>query len=278
MKFWVCMVVLVTSGIMAAERPVFDVWPEGKIPGKCVVGLETNKTPGQSVIRLDNVSRPTLTFYSVPGKTGIPAVIIAPGGGYSILAWDLEGTEIAEWLNSIGVSAFVLKYRVPNNRAGAFMDMQRAVRLVRSRAGMWGVDPNKVGVLGFSAGGHLITRVCTGYEEKVYDRVDAVDDESCRPDFAIPVYPAWLNKGDDVAPEFKIHKGIPPTFLVHCEDDKHYVKGGKVYIAALQAIGVPCEFAYFTEGGHGYGVRSKKAVRVWPERCREWLVKMKIID
>lgn len=278
MKCFACMIVLMTSGLWAAERPEFDVWPEGKTPGKCAVGVETNKTPGQSVIRLDNVSHPTLTFYQASRKMNTPVVIIAPGGGYSILAWDLEGTEIAEWLNSIGVSAFVLKYRVPSNRGGAFMDMQRAVRVVRSRAREWGVDPNKIGVLGFSAGGHLIARVCTGYEEKTYDRVDAVDDQSCRPDFAVPVYPAWLNKGDDIAPEFKIHKGIPPTFLVHCEDDKHYVKGGKVYVAALKAIGVPCEFACFTEGGHGYGVRSAKAVKAWPELCRSWLAKMKIIE
>jgi acetyl esterase/lipase len=185
---------------LAAERPVIDVW-QGKPPGETKeIGPEELRPPQAKqrpdVKRLTNVGKPTLTVYQPPqDKRNGAGVIICPGGGYSILAWDLEGTEIAEWLNSIGITAAVLKYRVPRRDGDSanklpLMDAQRAMSLVRSKASELGLDPRRIGMLGFSAGGNLAAATCLKYGDRQYDKLDGVDDVSSRPDFGVLIYPA----------------------------------------------------------------------------------------
>lgn len=230
---------------------------------------------GDGVLRVTDVNNPTLTLYLPENTTTpLPVVLVFPGGGYNILAINKEGTEIAAWLNSIGVAAAVVKYRVPQNRDGAFQDAQRAVRLVRQHATEWNLDPARTGVMGFSAGGHLSARTSTGFAETTYANVDEADKQSCRPDFCILIYPAYLDNQnqDGVAPELRITKDIPPTFIVHTLDDNHYITGSKLYAQALKEVGVTCDYQVFETGGHGYGLRSQgHPVSVWPQRCAEWL-------
>ncbi len=177
-------------------------------------------------------------------------MIVCPGGGYGYTVIDKEGTEIAAWLNSAGISALVLKYRTPNNRAGALQDAQRALSFARERAAEWNVDPQRLGIIGFSAGGHLAARTSTSFGERSYPAIDAIDEKSCRPDFAVLVYPAYLdNKQGQTAPELNLTATIPPTLIVHNEDDKTHVVGSKIYDAALTAAKVPHEFAFYPTGG-----------------------------
>lgn len=274
------------SSATAAEPLVLDVWPEGKIPGEpSGVGAETHEKekPGErKLLKIGNVTHPTLTIYR-PEKaidTGA-AVIIAPGGGYHILAWDLEGTEVAEWFNSIGVTAAVLKYRVPR-RPGkgneepieAFQDAQRAVSLVRHRAGEWGIDPKRIGMLGFSAGGHLTARTSTGFDKRSYEKLDAVDEVSPRPDFTMLIYTAYLvnKEATELRPEFKIDKETPPTFLAYAYDDPVKPENSALYWLALKRAGVPAELHIYSKGGHGFGLRkSADPVHSWPARGEEWM-------
>ncbi|MES2463369.1 MAG: alpha/beta hydrolase [Armatimonadota bacterium] len=255
------------------------VWPSGKMPGAGAAEPEKEQpSKGDGVVRLTNVSEPNLTVYPAPAPSRpTPAVIICPGGGYGILAMNKEGSEIASWLNSLGITGIVLKYRVPNNRDGALQDVQRAVRLVRSRSKDWNVDVSRIGVMGFSAGGHLSARLSTNYDTPAYPVVDASDRLSCRPDFVVLVYPAYLNKEDKPAPELPISSKTPPTLIIHSEDDKSFVPGSKIYDVALKANHVPHEFQLFATGGHGYGLRCEKDARVWPQRCQEWLTKISVL-
>jgi acetyl esterase/lipase len=191
-----------------------------------------------------------------------PLIIVCPGGGYNILAFDKEGTEIAEWLNSIGVSAAVLKYRVPKNRAGALEDARRAVRLARQEAVAWQIDPQRIGMLGFSAGGHL-TAACSNSPD--------------RPDFSILVYPAYLFKegGIELTGDITVDPDTPPAFVVQTLDDKKHYRSTLAYAAALDAAGVPCEMHLFAKGGHGYGMRKKDMpVSRWPQLCADWMREM----
>lgn len=250
-----------------------DVWP-GTPPGE--VAKEPEKAQpdkGDNIVRLANVSKPTLSIYRPAGTTdATPAVVVCPGGGYHILAMNLEGTEIAEWLNTLGVTAFVLKYRVPKNRTGALQDVQRAMRLVRANAANWQVDPKRVGVIGFSAGGHLCARLSTGYNTPAYDSVDETDRLSCRPDFTMLVYPAYLSKGDQLSDELPITSETPKTILIQTQDDRIRIENSVYYYLALKKAGVPSELHAYPTGGHGYGLRpSKHAVSQWPQRCATWL-------
>ena len=245
---------------MATAQIELPLW-EGNMPGTGAdepEGLSPNKK--NNVIRLTNVSEPTLTFYPAKdaGKPN-PLVIVCPGGGYNILAYNLEGTEIAEWLNSIGVSAAVLKYRVPKNREGALEDARRAVRLVREKSKDWNLDPQRVGMLGFSAGGHL-TAACSNSAD--------------RPDFTVLVYPAYLFKpgGIELVDEIKVDENTPPAFVVQTKDDKKYYRSTLAYGAALDAQGIPVELHLFAKGGHGYGLRpSQNPVSQWPSLCEAWM-------
>ena len=265
---------------------VVDVWP-GKAPGeKGDIGEEKfldQKAGEKQVKRLTNVSRPTLTIFR-PAKdkdTGA-AVVICPGGGYNILAWDLEGEEVAAWLNSIGVTGIVLKYRVPRRPTdakgeppiGPLQDAQRAMSLVRTKSKEWGIDPKRIGILGFSAGGHLAAAATTNYDQRAYEALDDVDKQSCRPDFAVLVYPAYLvaKDKDELTPQIKVTKETPPVFFAHAGNDGVKAENSVVMYLALKKAGVPAELHVYSTGGHGFGLRkSDNACSTWPDRAGEWL-------
>jgi acetyl esterase/lipase len=285
--------VLPLTAFCAKSDPIL-LWP-GAAPGeKADIGEEKDLTTekdgriaGKRVIRLGNVSHPAITVYH-PLKmkdTGC-AVLVCPGGGYHILAMDLEGTEICEWFNSIGVTAILLKYRVPSRsgqekHAASLQDAQRAMGLVRQHALEWRIDPKRIGVLGFSAGGHLSAAASTLSEKRTYEAIDAADKESCRPDFTMLIYPAYLTvKGEDnkIAPELKVTTNTPPAFLVQTQDDGVGVANSFVYAMALQNLKIPAEIHIYPSGGHGYGLRrSAKSVTLWPDRAEEWMREMGLL-
>ncbi len=262
---------------VCAEQQVINVWPEGKVPLKTSDAPEKVNPSKDDIIRLTNVNNPSLTVFLAKdtGKPN-PAVMICPGGGYSILAWNLEGTEMAEWLNSQGISAFVLKYRVPGNRDGALCDAQRAMGLIRSKAKDFNIDTNRLGIMGFSAGAHLSVRVSTNFEKRFYENVDEVDAQPSRPNFALVIYPAYLfREGYTLAPELPVTAQTPPTFLLQAEDDTPYVDSSLAYAIALKAAKVPVELHIFPNGGHGYGLRKKgKTTDVWPGIAAAWLTRV----
>jgi acetyl esterase/lipase len=247
---------------------VVTLWPKGGIPGKAIAGPErAQPARGDDVLRLTDIAEPSFTVYKVAADKPTPAVIISPGGGYSILAYDKEGTEVAAWLNSLGITGIVLKYRVPGNQDGAYQDVQRAIRLVRSRAAEWNIARDRVGVIGFSAGGHLSARLSTHSGPATYARIDAADDQLLRPNFALLVYPAYLDKG--VAKS--IDAQTAPTFIAQAEDDKSFIAGTRSYFAALTDAKVAATFFHVPTGGHGHGLRSDKEIKAWPEQCQAWL-------
>jgi len=265
----------------AADKPlVVAVWP-GKAPGETGdVGPEKAEEKGK-VTRVSNVSSPTLTvFRPAKDKDTGAAIVVAPGGGYRMLAITHEGTDVASWLTSIGVTAVLLRYRVPRRPDDAedklpLQDAQRAMSLVRSKAAEWGVDPARIGFLGFSAGGHLTANVSTNYDRRAYDAIDDADKASCRPDFAVLVYPGGiLDKQDKtkLRDQIRVSKDTPPSFLVVSTDDNGSAPGTLVLYQALRAAGVPAELHVYATGGHGYGMRKMdKPCATWPLRCEEWL-------
>jgi acetyl esterase/lipase len=270
--------------LVAAEQPqpepttpgiTVTVWPKDKIPGKVITSPERAQPDrGDHVTRLTDIAEPSFTVFKAASTKPTPAVIICPGGGYSILAYNKEGTEIAAWLNTIGITGIVLKYRVPNNQEGAFQDIQRTIRLVRHRATEWNLARDHVGVMGFSAGGHLSAKLSTLTGESTYTKIDAIDEEPLHPDFALLVYPAYLIQGMTRLVDAK----TSPTFIVHAEDDKSFIAGSKVYTEALEKAQVPHEFFQCATGGHGHGLRSEKEVKVWPLKCQDWLKKIGVIN
>lgn len=271
----------------SVSEPI-PLWPKGAPDEKGEVGQEHDTTKpdgglvaGQRVIRLGNVSQPTITLYRPPKeKDAGTVVVVCPGGGYSILAMDLEGTEICEWLNSIGVTGVLLKYRVPTRPGDdkhilPLQDAQRALGLVRFHAKQWNLDPNRIGVLGFSAGGHLTAYLSTHFDKRAYEPVDDADQVSCRPDFSMPIYPAYLvlkDQDDKLAPELNVTANTPPAFLVQAEDDGIGIENSLIYYLALKKAKVPAEMHLYAAGGHGYGLRpSAKTVTTWPQRAQEWM-------
>jgi acetyl esterase/lipase len=273
---------------LMADPPSIRLWP-GNVPGDTgVLGDEADTTKpsdnliaGRPVIRLGNVSEPTITVYRPPAdrNTGA-AVLVCPGGGYNILAMDLEGTEVCEWLNSIGVTAVLLKYRVPKREGqppyvAPLQDAQRAMGLVRSRAKEWEIDPKRVGALGFSAGGHLCAALSAAADARSYPHVDDADDLDCYPDFQLLIYPGGLVKeggGYGLAPEVSVARDPPPTFLVMAQDDPVHVENALGYAMALQQAKVPMELHVYPTGGHGYGLRpAKDYVTTWPQRAADWM-------
>ncbi len=263
------------------------LWPSGAPDERGALPTEQDTTKptdaliaGRRVIRLGNVSQPSLTLYPAPRRksTGT-TVLVCPGGGYYILAMDLEGTEICEWLNSIGVHAALLKYRVPR-RAGspsapaALQDAQRAFSLLRAHSVEYGVGSGPIGVMGFSAGAHLSAALSTS-ERRIYPSQDAADQGSFRPDFTALIYPGGLvqkDSGDHIAPELKLSMATPPTFLAMSQDDPVRVENVIQYAAALQAAHVPLEMHVYPKGGHGYGLRrTGAAVTSWPDRMADWM-------
>jgi len=265
------------TAAVCAEQQLIPLWPDGKVPLTTSAAPEKLAPSADDIVRLTDVNVPSLTVSLAP-DTGNPnpAVLICPGGGYRILAWNLEGTELATWFNRLGFSAFILKYRVPGNRDGAFCDAQRAMGLIRSRAQIFNVDPKRLGVMGFSAGAHLAVRACTDFARRFYEPIDGADGLSSRPDFALIIYPAYLfRNGYTLAPELTVTPHAPPTFLVQAEDDDPHVDSSLAYCIALKAAKVPVELHLFPSGGHGYGLRKKgKATDVWPELAAAWLARV----
>jgi acetyl esterase/lipase len=247
-----------------------------------------------------DVSRPTMTVYAAQDRNTGVAVVVFPGGGYRALAMGGEGTEICDWLTSHGITCVLLKYRVPgsgpwwddeNKRRvypkvqTALQDAQRTLGLVRQHAAQWQIDPHKVGVIGFSAGGHLVAAVSTHFEQRTYAPVDAADQLSCRPDFAIVAYPGhlWAHEDEDRAtrdqtalslrPDITVRADSPPTFLVQAEDDPvDSVQQSLTYYVALKKAGVPAEMHLYAEGGHAFGQRpTKLPIAQWPRLVETWL-------
>ncbi len=248
------------------------VWPDRPLLEKC-----DDEVKHTNIIRITKVSRPAIEFYKAKhAKPDAPAVVIFPGGGYQILAYDLEGTEVAEWLNSIGIHAIVLKYTVPGNkRDDALKDAQRAFGIVRSKAKDWGIHPDKIGVLGFSAGGHLAANLSTNYQKRNYQEIDAADKLSCRPDFTVLIYPAYIYDDKDkhkIASEIKIDKQTPSAFIVQTLDDRRLVDSAFNYCRGLKDAKVDAELHLYARGGHGYGLRpTENPISGWPQLCEAWL-------
>ncbi len=280
----------------AAGHTQIPIWPHG-VPGggagaSAAPELDTttakdNLIAGKPLVRLGNVSTPTVTVYRPKKSSGsAPAMVVFPGGGYRILAIDLEGTEVCDWLTSSGVACVLLKYRVPDTgpypkSPAALQDAQRAVGLVRQHAQEWGIDANRVGVLGFSAGGHLAAALSTHFDKRLYDRVDGADELSCRPDFAVVIYPGYLALAEqnmaanaDIQPTEK----TPPTIIVQAEDDPVHVENATTYFLQLKNAKVPAELHVYAEGGHGYGLRrTPLPVTGWPQLVETWMRTIKVL-
>lgn len=265
------------------------------VKGPETVAMETKElVAGRPWLYESNVSRPTLTVYSPTAKNTGAAVIVFPGGGYEILAMDLEGTEACDWLTSRGVTCVLLKYRVPALRSdpywGAYPqskmaldDAQRTLGLVRLHATEWHIDPHKIGVLGFSAGGHLVAAISTHFEQRLYPAIDAADQESCRPDFAVAIYPGhlWIDeKHFTLNPYVPVTHQTPPTFLLQAEnDDSDNVNDSLVYYLALKNAGVPVEMHLYAQGGHAFGLRrTDKPITAWPQLVEIWLKGLGIVS
>lgn len=268
------LLLLITATCQISAQTIVNVWPEGKMPGQGAKAPESEVKRKDGFQRITNVSTPTLTLFQAKraDDSPAPAIIVCPGGGYSYCVMDKEGSEIATWLNKNGISALVLKYRTPNNREGALQDVQRAISLTRANAAEWKVDPKRLGVIGFSAGGNLAAKASAPVEMRCYTAIDTIDQQSPRPDFAILVYPAYLDdKAGAVAGDLNLKAGIPPTLIVHSEDDKTHVVGSKVYHDALNTAKIAHEFKLYPTGGHGYGLRCERDAKIWPEDALKWL-------
>ena len=295
MKIVICVTVgmlLVAVAALAAPAPttqlkggtVVSLWPKG-VPGEAAKNEAEKATVSPkgdgTLTRITNVTNPTISIRRPPKGDGpFPAVVVCPGGGYGILAYDLEGTEVVDWLNSVGVAGVLLKYRVPRQRDGALQDAQRAVGILRSGAKGWNIDPKRIGILGFSAGGHLAARLSTNYAKRTYGRVDAADAASCRPDFTVLIYPAYLATRADAGLEtatLPVNAQTPSTFIAIGFSDR-FTPGALHYFAALQKAKVRSELHVFQLGGHGCGLRPADAtVTTWPARCERWLRDIKVL-
>jgi acetyl esterase/lipase len=233
---------------------------------------------------LTNVTQPTVTIYRPSNeKNSGTAMLICPGGGYWNLYWELEGEEVARWLNSQGITGIILKYRVPRRSdepkgepaRRPLQDAQRAISLVRSRAKEWGIDPNRIGIVGFSAGGHLAVSAATSFDRRAYESIDDVDQVSCRPDFAIAVYPGYLkaHEKDEIAPGLRVPAETPPVFLAHGGDDIVSSPEHSVFMyLALKRAGVPAELHIYASATHDFGVRATDhPYSTWTEACARWL-------
>jgi acetyl esterase/lipase len=277
-----------------ADHVTINVWP-GAAPGTAanlppeadMTGPKDGIVGGRAVIRLGNVVKPTLTLFKPKQKANGAAVVVFPGGGYKRLSIDMEGTEICDWLNSFGTTCVLLKYRVPDSgpypkSSAALEDAQRAMGLVRLHAAEWGIDAQRVGVLGFSAGGHLAAAIANIFDHRLYEAVDEADKLSCRPDFSVVVYPGYLALADKnyaPNPDVQPTAATPPSFVVQAEDDPVHVENALVYYQQLKNAKVPAELHVYPDGGHGYGLRAtgKSAPANWPKDVEKWLRLIKMI-
>jgi len=297
------------------------IWPGAAPDAQPAAGPEVAKTTGKEflvagrpAVGVSNVSLPTMTLYSPDAKNTGVAVVVFPGGGYEDLAIDLEGTEVCDWLTSRGIACVLLKYRVPGEgrypksapypKSGpypespiALEDAQRTLGLVRFHAAEWHIDPHKIGVLGFSSGGHLSAAISTHFAKRLYPAVDAADKESCRPDFAVAIYPGHLSlsaaewdakqgakkfvlhypatadKDLAVNPDIRVTSHTPPTFLLQAEDDHvDSAYDSLAYYIALKKVGVPAEMHLYAQGGHAFGLRrTDLPITEWPTLVETWL-------
>ena len=294
--------VVFAFGDLSAQTPAWQpspghtqvpIWPGAVPDAQPVAGPEDTATvedplvAGRPWVQVGHVSRPTMTVYAPKERNTAAAVVVFPGGGYWILAIDLEGTEVCDWLTSKGIACVLLKYRVPGEglypRSGpypdspmALEDAQRTVGLVRFHAAEWHIDPHRIGVLGFSAGGHLVAAMSSHFGQRLYPAVDAADKESCRPDFAVALYPGHLSLAANslgLNPDIHVTGQTPPTFLLQNEDDPvDRVEHSLSYYAALKKAGVPVEMHLYAQGGHAFGLRrTKLPVTGWPQLVETWL-------
>ena len=299
--------VISACGSLSAQTKVWQpspghtqlpIWPGSPPDAKPLQGPEgarpsTDLFGGRPAVIVTNVSQPTMTVYSPTGTNTGVAMVVFPGGGYQVLAIDLEGTEICDWLNSKGITGVLLKYRVPVKREGpygestpALQDAQRTLSLVRYHAAEWHIDPHKIGVIGFSAGGHMVAATSTHYPKRSYRAEDAADRESCRPDFAIAVFPGhlthgsprdpqtWKGPGDlKLNPNIPVTSNTPPTFLLQAQNDPvDDVRNSMAYSIALRNAKVPVELHLYAEGGHAFGLRRTKfPITEWPQLVEKWL-------
>ena len=307
MKAWICAWCLLAGWQGAqvqaavwqpsAGHTQIPIWPgtppdAQQLPGPeyAVTGTsEKEQLAGKPVTGIYRVSQPTMTVYAPKDKNAGAAVVVFPGGGFELLAIDLEGTEVCDWLTSEGITCVLLKYRVPSAPydwrcdcrphnlevpVAALQDAQRAVRLVRFQASQLHIDPHKVGVLGFSAGGYLVAEISTNFKLQVYPPADEADNESARPDFALAIYPGHLATNDDkLNPNVPVSRETPPTFLVQAEDDySDGVHQSLVYYAALAKVRVPAELHVYASGGHAFGLRATNLpITRWPKMAEAWL-------
>jgi len=280
----------------AAEPLVVDLWP-GKAPGDVgISGQENSRTYESPLIGgptrlITNVTRPTLTIYSPPqdANTGT-AMLICPGGGYHDLFWELEGEEVAAWLTSQGMTGIILKYRCPRRPGdvkgepplGPLIDAQRAVSMVRSRAKEWKINPKRIGMIGFSAGGHLAVATATSFEKRKYEAIDAVDEVSCRPDFAVACYSGYLKQKDkdEIPATMQIPADTPPILLAHSSDDKiSDPENSVIMYLALKRARIPTELHIYATGDHDFGVRQNdKLPSSWTGLCVRWLRNQQLLD
>jgi acetyl esterase/lipase len=310
MKLWtmgLCLLVACGSAHAAtmvwqptAGHTQIPIWPGAAPDAQPLPGPEHAETgsgliAGKPAVSVTNVSQPTMTVYAPTGQNTGAAVVVFPGGGFQILAMDLEGTEACDWLTSRGITCVLLKYRVPSVpyrwrcdcrphnlelSVPALQDAQRTLRLVRFHAAEWHIDPHKVGVLGFSAGGYLVAEASTHFNRRLYAPIDAADKESSRPDFAVAVYPGHLaTEAHMLNPNVPVSRETPPTFLVQAEDDNvDGVQQSLVYFAALKNAGVPVEMHLYAQGGHAFGLRrTSLPITGWPALVEAWLQTIGIV-
>lgn len=298
-------IVSVSLGTAAAQNKVIELWSNGIPNSKYNPSYKSAIDSNQYWTWEKNISNPVIDFYPAPAeKSNGTAVIICPGGGYSVLAIVHEGSKVAEWLNSLGITAFVLKYRLPdtaimiNETIGPLQDAQRAMRIVRHRAKLWNINPNRIGIMGFSAGGHLASTLATHYNQRVYNSTDTT---SARPDFSILIYPVismdssithmgsrinLLGKQPDpkliklYSNELQVNKSTSPAFIIQSIDDNVVsVQNSIDYALALKKYGIPCELHLYEKGGHGYGLgRNNDTESYWPKACTRWLKMHNLIN
>lgn len=286
--------VIATTASTAAEPIILDLWPQ-RAPGETETlppeaDLTKPQDPliaGRRIIKLGHVSTPQIAVYRPEeGKANGTAVVICPGGGHHILAYDLEGTEVAEWLNSFGVTGIVLKYRVPardkdRRWVAAVQDAQRAMCLVRRHADKWNLDPKRIGICGFSAGGETAALTSIFLEDRQYETIDATDQQSSRPDFAMLIYPGGLVSKEkaELQEHIKVSGKEPPMFFAHAFNDSVSVQSSLLLASALKEVDVSCELHLYATGGHGYGLRvTDQPVTRWPERAKKWMETMGFVS
>ncbi|MBE7497274.1 MAG: alpha/beta hydrolase [Verrucomicrobiaceae bacterium] len=280
---------LACGSLFAAEPIELKLWPQGapEKPGfKSEPEKKIVKEPSDGVVRLTNVTEPMITVFK-PEKPNGTSVLVCPGGGYSILAYEHEGSQVCEFLNQHGVTGILLKYRVPRRDPAdpsrePLQDAQRAMGLIRHHATEWGIKPDRVGILGFSAGGHLTVMTALHANDRTYTTDPAMDVEDATPNFAIPVYPAYLtekNSGFELLPEFKVTAKSPPICLIHAGDDRITAAGSALIYLEYKKQNIPAELHIYAKGGHGFGMKKNgEPVNEWPARVIEWMRSMGYVE